>query len=137
MIQEHLARKGIEAITKGAAEAFRSDAIRREVEAQKKAFEDDGISGVLTEKQLNARVLGEEFIVDRERAEKIGMEKIEMSVGMRLQSAYACYKADMQMECIRCLMIAMSSICHTIGWSEAEAYLDRQSRELYELNKSN
>ena len=62
--------------------------------------------------------------------------KLEMGVGRRLRGAYACYKADMQLECLRHILLALGTLCDLLGWDKASFYINGQNPALYEMSKS-
>lgn len=108
----------------------------REVEQQRAVFHGErDITNVLTPAQEEARFEGKEFEPDLERAEDHAKTKLKFGVGRRLQGAYACYKAGMQLECLRHILLALDTVCCALSWDKASAYINEQNRILLEMSK--
>jgi len=109
--------------------------IARAVETQRAVFEGTSYTtNILTKAQEEARKAGREFEPDLERAEEQAEANLRTGVGHRLTGAYACYRADMQLECLRHILLALGTICHTLNWDKASAYLNEQNRILLEMS---
>jgi hypothetical protein len=136
MISDNQAIVGIGVINRAAVNAFKSDARQRNIEKQRAVYMGEkDITNVLTAAQEKDRDEGKPFKADLELAGDHAEKSLSFGVGQRLTGAYSCYKADMELECIRHILSALCSICHALNWQKAEAYLNEQSRVLYKLNK--
>ena len=136
MITETQAYAGIKNLTDLALKFFLRERTQRNVEQQKDVF--DGvlnITNVITPAQEKSRVDGEAFEPDMARAEGRAKTSLEWGISQRLKGAYACYRADMELECIRHILIALDEICCAIGWQKASNYLNEQNRLLLEMKK--
>ncbi len=135
-ISDKDAKNGINLIVDWAVKRFAKDAARTQVERQRAVFEDrEQITNVLTDTQLKARSEGAEFVPDTERANDYGTRTITSGVRIRLEGAYSCYKADMQLECLRHILAALDTVFCVIGWDKASAYINKQNHVLLEMSK--
>lgn len=136
MLTKSQAYTGIQILTDLALKFFLREGTQRDVEQQKDVF--DGvhdITNVLTPAQEKARNDGDAFEPDMARAESHAKTSLEWGIGQRLRGAYACYETNMELECMRHILIALDVICCAIGWQKASAYLNEQNRTLLEMKK--
>lgn len=137
MLSNTSVNAGIRLITEASMKAFSKDGMIRNIEQQRTVFEEEeSITNVLSPDQENAQLEGRDFIPDMDRAKERSEILFRTGVECRLRSAWAFYKAGAELECIRMLILALSSICWAVGWKEAESYLCQQNDVLYERSHS-
>lgn len=128
---------GIKTMTHLVVRQFQHLGRAREVEKQCAVFEGErNITNALTEAQQKARDEGNEFVPDLERAGDLAKAQLECGVGTRLHGAYECYKAGMQLECLRHILLALDTVCYVLGWNKASAYINEQNKVLLNMSKS-
>ncbi len=136
MLNELQVSAGIKTMTDLAVSNFWRLEKAREVELQRAVFHGKrDIANVLSPAQEEALVLDIDFMADLERAEKNAKSRLEFGVGQRLRGAYVCYKAGMQLECLRHILLALDTVCCTLGWDKASAYINEQNRILHKMSK--
>lgn len=134
MIHEDQVNPAIEKIVNTLS--TRNESVAHMVRKQEEAFRSDNQeSGFLNEKQRAARSKGEPFKEDIDHARNQAYSLISVGIGIRLKGAYALYKAGNELECVRCILLALCSLCHILGWKKAEAYLNEQNTVLYDIHK--
>jgi hypothetical protein len=137
MFNDSMVNAGMEILSTGLVKAFGAEAAREDIKAQERVFTgEEEISNFLSANQEIARDRGEDFVADRYLAKERGELRLKLGVIMRLKGAYSCYKAGMELETIRHILLAMASLCHSIGWRKAEVYLNQQNSNLCDLSKS-
>jgi hypothetical protein len=139
MINERQASIGISKISEVAVNHFWRTRFREEIACQQRHFDDFPLKGGhdhLNKEQQAAKLAGKPFEPDNKKAEEYAKHSLEFGVGQRLRGAYACYKADMQLECIRHILLALGSVCNVIGWDQASVYINQQNNILLDMKKA-
>ena len=139
MIHDRQATVGINAIVAGVNKLFFKDQIAKFIQWQREAFEQfpDGYNREqLSQAQKAAKMNNAPFEPDIDRAERYAESSIEFGVGQRLRGAFACYKVNAQLECIRHIVLALDSICVMLEWDTASAYLNEQNRVLLDIKRA-
>jgi hypothetical protein len=139
MINDHQATTGTKAIVSAITKLFLSDQRAKFIGWQRTAF--DEFPGGANREQLNrdqqqAKLDDKPFEPDTERAEDYAKSSIEFGVGQRLKGAYACYRADMQLECIRHILLALGSVCQMLEWDKASEYINQQNNILLDMKRA-
>ena len=135
------ASNGIAILISDVVQHFLQDKKTREVEQQRAVYDGEkNITNVLAPAQEKAKYEGQIFKPDLERAEEYAKSSLEFGVSSRLvssrlESAFACYKAGMQLECLRHILSALDVICCALEWDKASAYLNKQNRILCHMKK--
>lgn len=136
MFSDSQASKAISFVNDFILRYFLQDKKMREVERQRAVFTGEKqITNVLSQEQEAARDKGESFKPDLDRAENYARISLEGGVSRRLKGAFACYKANMQLECIRHILVALDVICCALEWDKASAYLNEQNRILCQMKQ--
>ena len=136
MITKSQASNGIAILTSYVVQHFLQDEKMREVEQQRAVYTGEkNITNVLTPAQVTARDKGQTFEPDLEKADIHARKSLEFGVSRRLEGAFACYKAGMQLECLRHILLALDTICCALDWGKASAYLNEQNRILLQMKK--
>lgn len=137
MFNDMHVKTGIKLVTDAVAKHFLRQEMARDVETQRAVFKGDRqITNVLSRAQEEAKYRGQKFVPDLVRAENNARVGLEFGIGQRLRGAYASYKAGMQLECLRHVLIALDVVCCALDWDKASAYLNEQNRILQQLSKS-
>ena len=135
MFSDSQGSKGIAFVSHWVMQHFLRDQTMQEVEKQQAVYTGEKmVTNVLTPAQETARDKGQAFKPDLERAEQYARRSLEDGVGRRLKGAFACYKAGMQLECLRHILIALDVICCALEWDKASAYLNEQNRLLIKMH---
>lgn len=136
MITKSQASNGIVALTGYVVQYFLQDKKMQEVEQQRSVYMGEkNITNVLTPAQETSRQKGEMFTPDLQRAEEYAKSSLGFGVSRRLEGAFACYKAGMQLECLRHILLALDTICCALNWGKASAYLNEQNSILLQMKK--
>lgn len=110
--------------------------VKQEEEQQSAVFYGKrNITNVLTPSQEQAKREDGKFEPDLELAKRRAEMTLRSGVGYRLRGAFECYKANMQIECLRHILLALGVVCHALGWARALVYLSEQNSVLREMSK--
>lgn len=137
MLSDKMFNDGIELLSANLIKVFGTDAAREDIEQQKRVFNgEDDINDFLSPEQEAAQERADAFVPDLIEAKDRGNARMTTGVTMHLKGAYSCYKAGMELETVRHLVLALGALCHSIGWKKAAAYLNQQNSVLFDLSKS-
>lgn len=137
MITEYVANKAIHLISDTMATILKPNVVRNNIEQQRDVFEErEHITNVLSDRQLKDQMERRPFTPDRDKAEKYAYDSVYLGIRNRLTGAYTCYSTGNEMECLRLILIALDVICNALGWKKASAYLNEQTRVLYEQKRA-
>jgi len=73
---------------------------------------------------------------ESEQVENHSRVLLGLLINKRLEGAYACYKADIQLECLRHILLVLNTICSILGWNKASTYINEQNRVLFKMSEN-
>lgn len=137
MIYESQFKVALGIITNATRSLFSDEMTLRNIEKQQKVYTgESNISNILNEKQLKDKEDGKPFTPDEETARRQGEHYVGEFVKIRLEGAFAHYRAGNELECLRHILAALSTLATALGWEKASAYLDQQNQVLYKMTHS-